>query len=169
MQVERIRQREEELIARAVGVLSQVKNVSIIGSCDLNIDRIGAISFNIDQLHYNLVVRLLNDRFGIQVRGGWSCASTYCHYLFSMDEEDSSRITGNISNNNMTGKPGWVRLSLHPTMRDDELDYVLESISAIAENGVEWARSYHYEPTNNEYYGNANELNRPVEVSDIFD
>lgn len=168
MGVGNMQAREEELLEKAIGSLVGVDGFNMVGSPDLSIKRIGALSFNIKNLHYNLVVRLLNDRFGIQARGGWSCASTYCHFLFDMDEDDSSRVTTNIKNNDMTGKPGWVRISLHPTMLDQELDFIIASIKEIIESGEEWAESYYYETTNNEYYGKSEELNPPVDVSDIF-
>ena len=40
--------------------------------------------FYIDNLHFNLGVKLLNDKFGIQTRGGCSCAGTYGHYLLNV-------------------------------------------------------------------------------------
>ncbi len=144
-------QREMELLERAYAALAQIPGVEVVGGTDLSLHRIGALPFNIDGLHYNLVVRLLNDYFGIQVRGGWSCASTYCHFLFDMDEEFSSRLTKGIDEQNMTGKPGWVRVSLHPTMTDQELDFILDAVRKVAEYGEVWAKEYYFEPTNNEY------------------
>ncbi|MDZ7845972.1 MAG: hypothetical protein U5L96_03965 [Owenweeksia sp.] len=81
-------------------------------------------------------------------KGGWSCASTYCHYLFDIDKEKSRHLTDNISQGNMTNKPGWARISLHPTMTDAELDFILQAVRQIAENGKEWAKDYYYEPAN---------------------
>ncbi len=151
MGVQNILKREHELLPRAFEALSAMPGVEIVGGTDLNIPRIGVVAFNIEGLHYNLVVRLLNDYFGIQVRGGWSCASTYCHYLFDMDKESSHKLTDGISHSNMTGKPGWVRISLHPTMTDAELDQIMEAIRQITEKGKAWSSDYRYEPSNNEY------------------
>jgi selenocysteine lyase/cysteine desulfurase len=39
-------------------------------------------------LHYGFVVSLLNDLFGIQVRGGCSCAGPYGHTLLGMRHRD---------------------------------------------------------------------------------
>lgn len=151
MGTEMIKQRELELLEKAFPAFERIPGVNIVGGTDLSIHRIGALPFNIDGLHYNLVVRLLNDYFGIQARGGWSCASTYCHYLFDMDEDFSSRLTKSIEDNNMTGKPGWVRVSLHPTMTDHELDLIIAAVREIAEHGQDWAGEYEYDSTNNEY------------------
>lgn len=146
-----MKEREKELLKKAFGAFREIPGVQIVGGTDLSLPRIGALPFNIEGLHYNLVVRLLNDYFGIQVRGGWSCASTYCHYLFDMDEGLSEQLTRNIENSNMTGKPGWVRVSLHPTMTDQELDDIIDAVRIVTEHGTKWADDYYYEPSNNEY------------------
>ena len=90
--------------------------------------------FTLENIHYNLIVRLLNDRFGIQVRGGWSCASTYAHFLLNIDEEKSTAITNGILQKNLTEKPGWVRVSLHPTMKNDELLFICNAVEQIVLN-----------------------------------
>ena len=43
-------------------------------------------------LHHNFVVALLNDLFGIQSRGGCSCAGPYGHRLLGIDLERSPRV-----------------------------------------------------------------------------
>ena len=113
--------------------------------------RIGCLSFNIKDIHYNLVVRLLNDRFGIQVRGGWSCASTFAHYLFGLDQARSSEIMNGIDQKNLRNKPGWVRVSLHPTMNDVDVEFITEALREIVNSHEKWAKDYTYNPLNNEY------------------
>ena len=71
-------------------------------------------------MHYNLAVQLLNDKFGIQVRGGCSCAGTYGHILLNVEKEQSCLITDKINSGDLTTKPGWVRMSIHPTMTNNE-------------------------------------------------
>ena len=146
-----MKERELQLLHKAYARLSEIPEVEIVGGANPELPRIGALSFNIRGLHYNLVVRLLNDYYGIQTRGGWSCASTYCHFLFDMDEDHSSALTRSIENSDMTGKPGWVRVSLHPTMTDQELEYILDAIAEVVMKGQEWGVDYRYEPGNNEY------------------
>jgi len=116
------------------------------------------MSFYIDDLHYNLAVKLLNDKYGIQVRGGCSCAGTYGHYLLHVSEEYSRNITCQIDDGDLTQKPGWVRLSLHPTMSDAELATVLEAIEDIANNHQLYAQDYTYHPLQNEFYFNTGEI-----------
>ncbi len=152
MGVSNIRHREEELLGRAVDRLKPIKEVELLGCEEDGIEKIGVISFNLTGLHYNLVVRLLNDRFGIQTRGGWSCASTYGHYLFNLTQDESDQLVSRIESGDFTGKPGWVRISLHPTMTDQELDYCLDAIETIVEKGQEWSAEYEYNTSDNEYY-----------------
>src|SRR5690606_14219458 len=112
---------------------------------------LGVISFYIDGLHYNLGVKLLNDRFGVQTRGGCSCAGTYGHYLLHVDEETSHYLTNKISQGILTEKPGWIRMSIHPTTTNDEVDYILNSIKEVALNHQEWAKDYNYHNSTNEF------------------
>lgn len=100
------------------------------------------ISFYIDGLHYDLAVRMLNDYFGIQVRGGCSCAGTYGHYLLNIDRKKSKRITDLIDNGDTSKKPGWVRLSLHPTMTQQEAIYIAKAIKKLALNYKAWSQNY---------------------------
>jgi selenocysteine lyase/cysteine desulfurase len=112
-------------------------------------DRLCILSFYIDGLHYNLGVKLLNDRFGIQVRGGCSCAGTYGHYLLHVQPEYSKKITDLIDHGDYSEKPGWIRLSIHPTATDEELTYIAESITALAQNFEKWSADYKFDHKNN--------------------
>lgn len=140
MGVANIAKREKEEVDYVWDRLMSIPNLHILAS---NVkERLGIISFYIDDLHYNLCVKILNDRFGIQVRGGCSCAGTYGHYLLNVDPEYSRKITEKINRGDYSDKPGWIRLSLHPTMTNEELDYIVESIKAVAENFNEWSKDY---------------------------
>ena len=149
MTVDAIRGREEELVARAFRGLQQVPGLNILAS---NIEhRLSLISFYIDKIHYNLIVRLLNDRFGIQSRGGCSCAGTYGHYLLHVDRFTSKRITDRIDEGDLSIKPGWVRISLHPTTTDEELDLIIDGVGQIQHNIGTWEKDYTYDPHLNEF------------------
>lgn len=149
MGVENIEAREEQLVKAALVELRKIKGLHILAD---NIDdRLGAISFYIDNIHYNLVVKLLNDRFGIQVRGGCSCAGTYGHYLLHVSPDQSHHITEKIDHGDYSEKPGWVRLSLHPTMTDKELYFITNSLKEIVKNISVWEKDYKYDPAKNEF------------------
>ena len=114
-------------------------------------DRLPIFSFYIEGLHFNLGVKLLNDRFGIQTRGGCACAGTYGHYLLGVDENHSCTITEAIDHGDLTAKPGWIRFSLHPVMTDEETLFILEAIRELAKRHQRWALDYVYQPHNNEF------------------
>jgi len=149
MGVERILAREHELLNRTFAKLREIPGLVILA--DHSEDRLGVVSFYVDNVHYNLIVQLLNDRFGVQVRGGCSCAGTYGHYLLHVDWEKSHMITEKIDAGDLSAKPGWVRFSIHPTMTTEELDYSIDAIRKIVENADEWKRDYRYDGHTNEF------------------
>jgi selenocysteine lyase/cysteine desulfurase len=150
MGVENILHREEELLNIAFYELKQIPKLHILAH---NIEnRLGIISFYVEDLHYNLICKLLNDKFGIQMRGGCSCAGTYGHYLLHVDPNRSKRITDKINKGDLSEKPGWVRMSLHPTMTNDELYYIIDALKQIIKFGASWANDYTYSLTTNEFY-----------------
>lgn len=150
MGIDKILEREHQIIKTIFKHLENIPNLNILAP--QHQDRLGVISFYIDDLHYNLGVKLLNDRFGIQTRGGCSCAGTYGHYLLHVDYETSHELTSEISLGELTRKPGWIRLSIHPTTTDAEVDFMCESIKSLAENHKEWAEDYTYNSKTNEFY-----------------
>ena len=141
--------RENELIELTFSELSKIKNLHILAPAIR--ERLGVFSFYIDNIHHNLFTSLLNDRFGIQVRGGCSCAGTYGHFLLNVDVKMSKEITDRIDAGDLSMKPGWIRLSLHPTMTNDELLYITDSIRQTAEKAEEWKKDYCYDKHTNEF------------------
>jgi hypothetical protein len=94
---------------------------------------------------------LLNDRFGIQARGGCSCAGTYGHFLLHIDQQTSKKITDQIDAGDLSAKPGWVRISIHPTMTEDEVYFIINAIREIVKNIDCWKKDYRYSVTTNEF------------------
>lgn len=149
MGVDKMLDREHEILDHIFDELGNVPNINILAP--QNKDRLGVISFYIDDLHYNLGVKLLNDRFGIQTRGGCSCAGTYGHYLLHVDYETSHQLTQEISIGDLVRKPGWIRMSIHPTTTTEELELVCKAIKGLAQNHQEWAKDYNYDGSTNEF------------------
>ncbi|MDY6801104.1 MAG: aminotransferase class V-fold PLP-dependent enzyme [Bacteroidota bacterium] len=147
--VKNIEQREKELIPRAFKGLKAITGVKILA--ENVIDRIGALSFYIENVHYNLVVKLLSDRYGVQMRGGCACAGTYGHYLLNVTYNYSRKITELINHGDLSQKPGWIRWSIHPTTTDQEIDYIVNAVSEIAKNHQKWSKDYHYNKHTNEF------------------
>lgn len=149
MGVSNILAREHELMEIIFDRLLKIPKLNILAS---NItDRLGILSFYIVDVHYNLVVRLLNDKFGIQVRGGCSCAGTYGHYLLNVTYDLSHTITCKINQGDLSDKPGWVRMSIHPTMTNEEIQFICHAIEQVCLNSLEWQKDYIYEPHTNEF------------------
>jgi hypothetical protein len=96
-------------------------------------------------LHYGFVVALLNDLFGIQVRGGCSCAGPYGHALLDMDMTYSRALEAEITQGNAILRPGWVRLNFNYFIADAEFDYLVEAIKLVAEQGWRMLPFYHFD------------------------
>jgi selenocysteine lyase/cysteine desulfurase len=150
MGIDNILKREKELLHIIFSELKNDPNITILAE-DFQ-ERLGVVSFYIKDLHYNLGVKLLNDKFGIQVRGGCSCAGTYGHYLLEVAQEVSSILTQQISKGDLTSKPGWIRLSIHPTMSNSEILFICKSIKDLGENHQEWSKDYLYDVKSNEFF-----------------
>jgi selenocysteine lyase/cysteine desulfurase len=129
--------------------LDPVSNIKILAS--QHKERLGVISFYIDHLHFNLGVKILNDKFGIQTRGGCSCAGTYGHFLLHVDQKMSNELTNEISIGDLVRKPGWIRMSIHPTTTNAEIEFVCDSIIDLAKHHEVWAKDYDYSKSNNEF------------------
>jgi selenocysteine lyase/cysteine desulfurase len=139
--------RDKQIKEYVFGRLKEIHNLHVLAE---NIeDRLPVFSFYIDDLHYNLGVKLMNDRFGIQLRGGCSCAGTYGHYLLHVSKQNSRKITDMIEQDDLSEKPGWIRMSFHPSMKDDEVKYILDSVYELSVNHKEWAAEYDYDPHHN--------------------
>ncbi|ODS24643.1 selenocysteine lyase [Candidatus Endobugula sertula] len=141
MGVSNIQKREQEILNIIWEDLELIPNIHILAGQHKN--RLGVVSFNINGLYYNLGVKILNDRFGIQTRGGCACAGTYGHYLLNINEESSDDILNMITvKNDFSQKPGWIRLSIHPTHTDEEIRFITHAIKQLAENHQEWSNDY---------------------------
>ncbi len=149
MGVENMLKREEEILHKLIPAMKSIKGIHLLAG---NIEhRLGVLSFYVDDLHYNLGVKLLNDRFGVQSRGGCSCAGTYGHFLLGVSMDFSKGITCKIDEGDLSEKPGWIRISIHPTMTDQEVDYIIEAVKQLAAHHKKWSIDYTYDTHTNEY------------------
>lgn len=140
MGVRNMLDREHELLDIAWQELDGIPGLQILESAVK--DRLGVLSFTLEHLHYNLAVKMLNDLYGIQVRGGCACAGTYGHFLFGISQERSCEIVSRIDAGDLSEKPGWIRLSLHPTMTDAELRYIISAIRTISRDAGKLSADY---------------------------
>ncbi|MEZ5011249.1 MAG: aminotransferase class V-fold PLP-dependent enzyme [Bacteroidales bacterium] len=149
MGTEMIRRREEEMVSYMLPELRKIPGLNILAD---NVDkRLGVISFYNTGIHYNLMVKLLSDLYGIQVRGGCACAGTYGHFLLDVSYDKSHNIVEKINSGDLSDKPGWVRLSLHPTMKESELEYFVKAVEYIVSNIEDLKKKYCYNSKKNEF------------------
>lgn len=149
MGVGNIRAREKELLSIILGEFRAEPSIMLLEAD--NMERLGILSLYAPGEHHNLIVRLLNDRYGIQTRGGCSCAGTYGHILFNITKTTSRRITDMIDSCDLSDKPGWVRVSIHPTMTDAEARYVGSSVAAVIRNCKAWGEDYLFHKESGEF------------------
>jgi selenocysteine lyase/cysteine desulfurase len=164
MGIDNIQGRESELTNILMSGINRISGVEILEK-DIK-ERLCIVSFYAPSLHYNLIVRLLNDKFGIQSRGGCSCAGTYGHILLNVDKGMSGSITNKIDNGDLTDKPGWVRLSLHPTTTNAEAQYVVDSLKQVIDNAQQWASEYQFDLLSGDYKPNS-QTTRFVTLADF--
>lgn len=146
--VRALTEREHELFGRAVARLGAHPRVQLLGNPDA--PRLAFLSFLVraedgTYLHPRFVVRLLNDLFGIQSRGGCACAGPYGHALLDIDDERSERYFQCIMGDLDGLKPGWTRLNLAPWATDEEADFLLSGIEFVAEHGEKFLPLYDFD------------------------
>lgn len=130
MGVARIHQREALLNEHFFERLDAIANVQILAPQHRH--RLSIFSLVFSHLHYKSAVRLLSDKFGVQARGGCACAGTYGHILLGIDRCTSQAITDQLDKDAGADKPGWVRISFHPSMTLREVDRVADAVAAVA-------------------------------------
>ncbi|MFB9991681.1 aminotransferase class V-fold PLP-dependent enzyme [Deinococcus oregonensis] len=148
MGVKALTAREHDLFERAMTRLTPNKRVHLLGNPDS--PRLAFLSFLIrtgsgTYLHPRFVVRLLNDLFGIQARGGCACAGPYGHVLLGIDEERSERYLNCILGDMDGLKPGWTRLNLAPWATDLEVDFLLDAVEFVAAHGERFLPLYRFD------------------------
>lgn len=150
--VERIRALEESFIERAIAAWETNPNIEILGNREA--ERLSIVSFVVKNsgaadgsqyLHHNFVVALLNDLFGIQSRGGCSCAGPYGHRLLGIDIERSREFEREISRGCEGIKPGWVRLSFNYFISEAVFQFILDAVDLIATDGWRLLPSYRFD------------------------
>ena len=141
-----IGRRESAMAARVMTRLRACPNIEILGSLTAARLPIFSLRFHHGErdLHYGFVVSLLNDLFGIQARGGCSCAGPYAHSLLGLDLDYSRQLQAAVTSGDGLMRPGWVRLSFNYFIDDDELEYLLRALELVAEHGWRLLPCYAY-------------------------
>jgi selenocysteine lyase/cysteine desulfurase len=147
--VDVIRSHEEDYLRRSIGAWLQEPSIEILGN--LQAERLSIVSFVVRApsgrfLHHNFVVALLNDLFGIQSRGGCSCAGPYGHRLLGIDLDRSREFDREIAHGCEGIKPGWVRVNFNYFISEAVFSYIVEAVRLVARDGWRLLGDYRFDP-----------------------
>jgi selenocysteine lyase/cysteine desulfurase len=143
-----IRAHESEFVRRAIGSWRANPKLWVLGNLEL--DRLSIVSMMIRHedgyLHWNFVVALLNDLFGIQARGGCSCAGPYGHSLFQISASEARAFQEVIDAGFCGIRPGWFRINFNYFISELAFEYIVEAIHLIARDGWKLLPLYRFDP-----------------------
>lgn len=144
-----IGQRNAERVARANAAWANRPRLELLGKRDAA--RLPVFSFRIkgaegSYIHQQLVTRMLSDLYGIQARGGCACAGPYVHRLLGISEQKSARMRARILAGHELDKPGFTRLNLSHLASDDEVEFILGSVTDLSERAEDLVRFYKADP-----------------------
>lgn len=168
--VDVIKEREEELLHRAITSWSAHPRIDILGNPE--VDRLSIISFTIrategGYLHHNAVVAILNDLFGIQARGGCSCAGPYGHRLLGIDLDRSHAFEHQIRQGCEGIKPGWVRVNFNYFVEDAVADYIIEAVRLIADDGERLLPLYRFDALTGRWTHREGAVEPPLRLAQV--
>lgn len=165
-----IRRQEERHLRRAVEAWRAEPSIELLGNLDA--DRLSIVSFILRSpsgryLHHNYVVALLNDLFGIQSRGGCSCAGPYGHRLLGIDVERSHEFEREISGGCEGIKPGWVRVNFNYFVSEAVVDYLIEAVRVTARDGWKLIGDYRFDPVTGLWRHRNGVVTPPLSLQDV--
>ncbi len=140
---------EHDYLARFLAAFGEDASIEILG--DPSVERLGIVSMIFRGLHHNFAVALLNDFFGLQVRGGCMCAGPYGHDLLGIDDLVSHSIRRELLEGHCGLKPGWVRVSFSPVTREEEFQALLEGVRFVAQEGHHHLEDYRLDDATGEW------------------
>jgi selenocysteine lyase/cysteine desulfurase len=160
---------ERSFIRRAIAAWGANPNIELLGN--LAAERLSIVSFVVRHrgryLHHNFVVALLNDLFGIQSRGGCSCAGPYGHRLLGIDLERSHSFEREITRGCEGIKPGWVRVNFNYFISETVFDYLLEAVHLVADQGWKLLGDYRFEPASGLWRHRRGPVEPPLRLGDL--
>jgi len=168
--VDTIRAREEAYWHRAVAAWARNPSLQLLGNTTS--DRLSIVSFVVRRpggryLHHNYVVALLSDLFGIQSRGGCSCAGPYGHRLLGIDLERSHEFEHEIAQGCEGIKPGWTRVSFNYFISEAVFQYLVDAVDLVAEHGWKLLPEYRFDPTTGLWRHRLGNVEPPLRLADL--
>ncbi|MFN8221992.1 MAG: aminotransferase class V-fold PLP-dependent enzyme [Gaiellales bacterium] len=168
--VDVIRAYEEDFVDRAIASWWPNPNIEVLGNLDA--ERLSIVSFVVRKpagryLHHNFVVALLSDLFGIQSRGGCSCAGPYGHRLLGIDIERSHEYEREIAHGCEGIKPGWVRVNFNYFISETVFRYIVEAVSLVADHGWTLVPEYCFDPITGLWRHRRGPVEPPMRLADV--
>lgn len=168
--VETIQALEHDFLRRAIAAWSAHPSIEVLGNPEA--ERLSIVSFVVKRpdgkyLHHNAVVAMLNDVFGIQSRGGCSCAGPYGHRLLGIDLERSQEFEQQILGGCEGIKPGWVRVNFNYFISDEVFRYIVKAVAMIAEHGWKLLPDYRFDPASGLWRHRAGPVEPPLRFSQL--
>ena len=165
-----IREQEDRHLTRAVDAWREEPGIELLGN--LTAKRLSIVSFIVRSpsgryLHHNYVVALLNDLFGIQSRGGCSCAGPYGHRLLGIDLERSHEFEREITGGCEGIKPGWVRVNFNYFVSDAVADYLIEAVRLVARDGWRLLGDYRFDTVTGRWRHRDGVVTPPLSLHDV--
>jgi len=164
---------EHSFKQRALARWCQHSNIEILGNTD--VESLSIFSLRLKHgdmdLHYGFVVALLNDLFGIQARGGCSCAGPYGHDLLGMDMKYSRALEAQLNKGHMVLRPGWVRLNFNYFIDESTFEYLVSAVELVANYGWRLLPYYQFDGDSGtwRFQGQKMQLNSNLCIDDLFD
>jgi selenocysteine lyase/cysteine desulfurase len=164
-----IRAHEEDFVRRALQVWGENPAIEVLGNA--RAERLSITSFVIraphGYLHHNFVVAVLNDLFGIQSRGGCSCAGPYGHRLLGIDLARSHAFEREITRGCEGIKPGWVRVSFNYFISEPVFAYILRAVDLVARWGARLLPVYRFDPATGMWWHREGQPEPPLRLADL--
>ena len=168
--IEVIREHEEHYLHRAVAAWLDEPAIEILGNVEA--ERLSIVSFVVRTpsgryLHHNFVVTLLNDMFGIQARGGCSCAGPYGHRLLGIDLDRSHEFEAEITGGCEGIKPGWVRVNFNYFISEAVFSYLVDAVRLVARHGWRMLGEYRFEMATGLWHHRDGVVEPPMRLTDV--
>jgi selenocysteine lyase/cysteine desulfurase len=165
-----IRAHEEDFVRRAISVWNGNSGIQVLGN--LSAERLSIVSFVIRRpggryLHHNLAVAILNDLFGIQARGGCSCAGPYGHRLLGIDLDRSHEFEREIAHGCEGIKPGWVRVNFNYFISEAVFQYIVSAVVLVADHGWRLLPQYRFDPTTGRWHHRDGAVEPPLRLTQL--
>ncbi|MCU0300840.1 MAG: aminotransferase class V-fold PLP-dependent enzyme [Candidatus Nanopelagicales bacterium] len=165
-----IQAHEDDFVRRAVAAWAANPAIEVLGNVGAR--RLSIVSFTVRSpsrryVHHNAVVAMLNDVFGIQARGGCSCAGPYGHRLLGISLDRSQEYEAQITAGCEGIKPGWVRVNFNSFISEAVFAYLVEAVDLLARHGWALLEDYRFDLATGLWRHRAGAVEPPLRLADL--